>query len=446
MNKFLEWGLPALAVLSGVASLALGSVEGGQLIGLMLCGAFVSASVVARSCRTGVLVTALYAAGAGAYLFSRKLESAAGTEALCNVNATLNCDSVNSSEYSELFGFPIALLGVAFYLGLAVASMLSPAKTTRFFQIVALGGLASVAYSLFLGAVSASMGTFCIMCISMYAANAILLWAGLRGLKVAEMGLFEDLGSLLSSRSVSAIVITFAVVVFGGMQMIQGEKQASGVATLEQGGADKPLPGEALARFYSSPRGPTELDGSEPVYGDPNAPYTVVEWADYGCPHCAAAAKELKHLVDQNPDIQVRFKVYPLTSQCNPAVGRDSGPERCYAAVAADCAGKQGKFWDYQGLVFKNQHYLSLNDLRFMAEQSSLDLAAWDECVQDPSMLDGVLADARAGDAVGVEGTPTMVLQGTHGDSWLLIEGGVRAIERIVESHRAGTTLPAPLR
>jgi protein-disulfide isomerase len=204
-----------------------------------------------------------------------------------------------------------------------------------------------------------------------------------------------------------------------------------------------PNSAEFLAQLISTPRGPIELDGTEAILGLEDAPYLLVEWADYGCPHCARASMELKQLVQEFPQIQVRFKTYPLTSACNPSLDFDGGPERCKAAMTAECAQSQGKFWELQRLLFANQGRFSDDDLAYMAKQVGLDMDGWFACMESQAVVDGILEDARAGSKAGVTGTPAMFLKGTHGDRFVEVVGAGAAL-RLIEVHSNGGMLPEP--
>jgi protein-disulfide isomerase len=220
-----------------------------------------------------------------------------------------------------------------------------------------------------------------------------------------------------------------------------GRISSEGVTDARPGGTDA----GALAEMMGLPGGPIELDGTEQILGDPEAPYLVVEWADYGCPHCAMAAKELKILVQERPDIQVRFKTFPLSGACNPLIERQEGAERCKAAWAAECAGLQGRFWDLQALIFANQTHISDEDLAYMAEQAGLDFPAWEACMQDPSVMEGVVQDAIAGAKAGVQGTPALFLAGVlPGGQFVESCRGPAGVLELVEAHKAGTPLPSP--
>jgi protein-disulfide isomerase len=169
-----------------------------------------------------------------------------------------------------------------------------------------------------------------------------------------------------------------------------------------------------------------------------------VEWADYGCPHCALAAQELPELIKQMPNVQLRFKVFPLSGLCNPALESQEGGERCQAAAAAECARGQDKFYELQHLIFVNQTNLSDSELTFMAKQVGLDMDAWTACFEGQEVWEGIRADAEAGLRAGVMGTPAMFLKGTHGDTFIELHAGAAGAFALIQAQQNGTSLPPP--
>ncbi len=137
------------------------------------------------------------------------------------------------------------------------------------------------------------------------------------------------------------------------------------------------------------------------VYGALDAPVTVVEFGDFECPYCAAAAPVLRTLVDTSDDqVRLVFRHFPLFQP---------HPYALTAALAAEAAGEQGAFWPMHGTLFKHQDRLSDGDLVRYAADLGL----------DTSSIVGAAAQ-RFGDAVerdyaeaadfGVHGTPTVFL------------------------------------
>jgi protein-disulfide isomerase len=436
MEVFLKKGLRVLAALTAVAAVALtvAGPPGYGLVAGVTAALLTCAAVIARSPARGALLTSIVCFASNAYLFSRKWESAKDTDALCNINQVLNCDVVNSSAYSEMFGVPITLFGAAFYAGLAVAS-LAPADRRLYLVTTAFAGL-SLGYSLFLGWVSVQIGAVCVLCISIYVGNVLLLWAGIAGLQSTKGSPQPAPTTLLASGPLPVLAAVFVVVVaLGGFSWRQQRAAAGPTADLDAA---------SLAAYYESPKGPVRLDGTEPILGDPRAPYQVVEWADFGCPHCAHAAKELKALVSEHPDIQLRFRVFPLSSQCNPAMEGDQGADRCLAAAAAECALRQERFWEMSTALFENQGYHAPEDLKFMAQEVGLDVPSWEQCMHDPKVLQGILSDAKAGEEAGITGTPSLFVKGITGEGYVLVNGTASTLDALVGAHRSGTRLLPP--
>jgi len=427
-----------LAVLSGGAALALqGGPPGGTLIAGLLAALFACAAVVASSPRWGILATSALAFGANAYLFSRKLDTASGPSA-CNVGEVLNCDVINTSAASEMFGLPITLFGMGLYLGLGLVTLYDRKATPRIFQVTGLFAALSLAYSAYLGWVSSQLGAFCVVCATIYVSNALLLWAAVKGARAEGRALFDEAGGMFGSTSMLTVIGTFLVVVVLGANSWNRTAGPAGAP----GTASAADPAD-LSRWFTTPAGAVELDGTEPVLGDPSARYTIVEWADFACPHCANASKELERVVQEYP-VKVHFKHFPLTGECNDALSPGNMPERCRAAQAVECAGRQGRFFDMSHLVFKNQGYFADRDLAHMAEQVGLDVSAWSQCMDDPTVLDDVRADAAAGVRAGVRGTPALFLYGTHGSDYIELTWGPTSAVRLIEALESGATLPPP--
>ncbi|MBX2798737.1 MAG: thioredoxin domain-containing protein [Myxococcales bacterium] len=464
-----------VAVLVGVIGFALGDW---RLMAFMLAAAIACGGVVQLDTRWGVLATSVLGLGSSAYLFSRKLESAGGP-ALCNVNDVINCDVVNNSAASEMFGVPIALLGSGFFLGVAIATQVARQPAARLYPtITALAGLGSL-YSLYLAFESSRLGAVCVMCITIYICNGILVWAGLKGMKEVGQVFSEQPEKIPGSSSFITVAATFFIVTLVGLSTWSDTKSATPdlpqiTGTPDPAPAQEPAPAptaapteqaatapapapqpapssavdpamvEKLAGAFTYAQGPVELSGTEAVLGDPNAPYMVVEFADFGCPHCAEASVALKQLVQQVPEVQVRFRPFVLSGACNPALQGQEGVERCRAAMASECANKQGKFWDYSSLVFQGQPDLSDNALLNAAQQTSLDLDAWRACMVDRKTVEAVVEHSLAGARAGVKGTPALFVKGVAGDRWVDVCWGPEAVLALVDLARKGVDLPTP--
>ena len=140
-----------------------------------------------------------------------------------------------------------------------------------------------------------------------------------------------------------------------------------------------------------------------PVRGAPMAPVTIIEFSDFECPHCRAAAPMLHRLVQEfSGRVKLAFLHYPLDGHEN------AGP----AARAAVAAGNQGKFWEMHDLLFENQRALGPEDLESYAERLELDMARFRRDFAAEETQQRVDADKAAGRSVDVQGTPTLFVNG----------------------------------
>lgn len=444
--------LSILAGLLAVAAAILGSQ--GQAIAAFLtaisAGWLACAAVASFDLLAGLGVTALAGGGVSIYLAWSHLTALAGGDSICSIDSTFDCDAVNTSKYSELFGVPLPLYGLGFYLALAALTfsrrMARPGHAGAL-HLVRLGSFFSIGYSVFLFWVSHSMGKWCMFCISLYGINFLLLglsWAAIArrdSLPQAATQTWPTLGKVLSlsgERSLATAlgvgIATFAV----GILVYKGAE--NDVSKGSSSGTDI----SKLADKYSETASKVELDGSEPVFGDPNAPILVVEYADFACPYCAKAGAFMKDLIRRNPKVQLRFKNYPISGNCNRYVDGERHATACPAATAAECAKEQGKYWELSELLFKNQQYQSDTDIEFMARQIGLDMDAFKICQANPGILQGIRNDVEAANKLDVNGTPAFFIRGIVGDDFVEVHARMETVEELINAALTGVPLPPP--
>jgi protein-disulfide isomerase len=146
---------------------------------------------------------------------------------------------------------------------------------------------------------------------------------------------------------------------------------------------------------------PHEVD--EHVLGNPDATVTLLEYGDYECPYCGAAAPVLRRVVEESDgEVRLVFRNFPLPSV---------HPFALTAALAAEAAGAQGAFWPMHELIFRRQDRLDDAALRAYAAELGLDGSrVVGEAAQ--AFADKVEADFAAGLDAGVGGTPTVFIDG----------------------------------
>jgi protein-disulfide isomerase len=140
---------------------------------------------------------------------------------------------------------------------------------------------------------------------------------------------------------------------------------------------------------------PEAVAAGDHVRGHPEAPVVVVEFGDYECPYCAAAAPVLRDLVDGG-GVDLVFRNFPLP---------DVHPYALTAALAAEASAAFGVFWRMHDLLFGHQDRLGDADLHRYADSLGIDGSLVVGDAAQP-FGDKVEADFASGVAAGVRGTP----------------------------------------
>ncbi len=127
-------------------------------------------------------------------------------------------------------------------------------------------------------------------------------------------------------------------------------------------------------------------------------------FTDFQCPACSATHPVLqKVLAEYGAKIRFVVRDFPLTQLHSNAF---------IAAQAADAANAQGKFFEYTELLYKNQDSLDIASLKRFAARSGLNQAQFDADLDSGKYADEVKRDMRDGTEYGIEGTPTIYVNG----------------------------------
>jgi protein-disulfide isomerase len=152
----------------------------------------------------------------------------------------------------------------------------------------------------------------------------------------------------------------------------------------------------------------TGIDEGDWIRGATDAPVTLLEYGDFECRACGAVRPVLHGLLERNARaVRLVYRHFPITT---------IHPHAAMAAEAAECAGAQGKFWLMHDMIFNNQPELEYEDLRWCAEAIGLDVLRFDDEMAAHLYRDEIRRDFRRGVQDGVNGTPTIFIEGHRYD------------------------------
>lgn len=144
--------------------------------------------------------------------------------------------------------------------------------------------------------------------------------------------------------------------------------------------------------------------------GDPNAPVTIIEFADFQCPFCgrffAQTEPQINEQYIQSGKVRLGYFHFAFL-----------GPESNWAAEAAECASDQDKFWEYHDKLYssqsgENQGAFNKDNLKKLAEELKLDTNAFNECLDSGKYTQLVQDDSNFSSSIGVRSTPTFLING----------------------------------
>ena len=177
------------------------------------------------------------------------------------------------------------------------------------------------------------------------------------------------------------------------------------ISRYEQGGSTAQIENLLLDVFseaYNS--SPITFDlKDQPIMGPADAPHTIVEFADFRCPHCRHAFAELVTFVQKRKDVRIVYYYFPLSS---------FGEVSMRAARAAEAARRQGKFWEMAAKIYRYQQALEDSDILGYAQTIGLDIEQFKKDIADADIESSILADRQIGMRLGVSSTPTIYLDG----------------------------------
>jgi protein-disulfide isomerase len=144
-------------------------------------------------------------------------------------------------------------------------------------------------------------------------------------------------------------------------------------------------------------------EAGAPAKGSKNAPVTIIEFSDFQCPFCGRVEPALKEVLKTFGDkVRLVYRQFPL--------GFHANAEK--AGEASLCANDQGKFWEMHDAMFANQHALGVDKLKATAARLGLNTDQFDNCLDSGKYKAQVQKDLAAGMAAGVQGTPTLFING----------------------------------
>lgn len=331
---------------------------------------------------------------------------------LCSISSAINCDAAATSSFAEFAGIPIAIFGGIFTLflfGLVLFIKMDwIEKSTYSLTTLRFMVLTSAITSLIMAIISLTLvKVVCPFCAGTYLFSFLNLFLAWNLFKAPQAKL--DI-SLFFSTYRSYFIFLICIPVFSWLTagVIQDSYGLSEVKRI--------IP-EKVYQWQSSPvYSFNENEGL--IKKGTSSKITIIEFADFKCPHCKVMAQTADLFLKGNPDVTFIYKPYPLDGTCNKALPSKGDGTRCTLAAWALCAEKeQQRGWDMHHWIFEKQEDLmQVTDLKpYLAEiekDLKIDTQKLVACSESNETYELLNRSANEGTAAKVEGTPTVYVNG----------------------------------
>ena len=367
------------------------------------------------------LLCAALGAGTSLYLLvqhTRLKSGIQGGSTLCNLGAYADCNVVNASQYAEVFGIPLAALGVLYFVFLFLLGVAQPPPSRGFRRSqvwVARAATFAVAVDVWLLGVQAfALRSFCLFCCFTYLCTVVHLVGNWIQRDSDSRGWKAFLNAERKVRLPPFVWAgTFVVLLVAAFSMFHYVYSSEGAARA----ANQDQARRVFMETWDQRPGKTiELKSTDPIWGNPDAKVKVVVFSDFECPHCQRAAFALHTaLAPEQNQVQMVFKHFPLDMACNPLLQQPMHANACALAALGYCANQKKKFWDFHDRVFFKLSARDLNgdrDALYNGVKNLFSRRDFDECLRDPAAVESIRADIEQGRQLEVISTPTVFING----------------------------------
>ncbi len=356
--------------------------------------------------------------------------------AVCAPTETVNCDYVLSSRWAKVGPIPISVLGMAYFTALAVWFVVvgAPNYAGRLWHLlplglVGVGGCASVAllYVLIFG-----LPVWCTWCVAAHVANlflfALTVLAWPRRAKVRAVGdevpypSFARGGVVVGASVGMVLLLLTAAHALNASAVARGYQQRYLEVT---NNVDY-----ILWRYRAAKEQDIPITSDDLVIGPDDAPCQLVVFSDFQCAKCRLFHGLIERLREERPEVlRCVFKHYPMSDHCNEHVDQPFHVISCPAAEAAEAVrsvASAEQSYAYYLALYKDMSRLDEAPYAALAEQVGIDPRRFAAALSEHAGHERIKGDIALAHALGVEGTPTVFLNGRLIPNWRIMTFDVK--------------------
>jgi len=353
----------------------------------------------------------------------------------CSINEFIDCDGIAKTTESQFLGVPLAFWGMFLYAFMALMLFVDKLKNVKFlkflevfknpFSYIAALGVISFGISMLLLFVSLfEIKKLCVLCAFTYLLNLLIAMIAAHGIGFKQI--FKDsVTDFVDALKIKSYAIAFAVVALIACAFL-AYTSASYVF------APQVKRIKEFKEFTQAKKNKYAVSGN--LLGAENPTVVVHTYTDYECPMCRAYNIMVHKLAKEFKNVQIVHHNMPLDTSCNKYLRKEFHQGACTMAKYAVAAGKQGKFWDMNNVLFEKQP-TSTKEILGYAEEMKLNVQQLLEDANSIEVLREIQADINEAYGYQINGTPSTVINGkmnmgmkpySEMKEWVISEGGIK--------------------
>lgn len=447
-------------------------------------GSAASSRSVAPAFALGLVGLVIALAGAGMLVLHHF-----GTIELAGCGVGDACDKATKGPMGRILGWPVSFLGLAGFAGLLAAWLACKGRAPAWLGWVA--RLAIAASLIYIGAMLA-LDAMCPYCLTVHAGNLIFLlgveWSRTIPTRsaspAAKTVAAPQMPSLRAAVALGGVALLATVVLAGVNSKSQSAADAKAEAARQAAAAQiaarnaqntaptantTPTPSPTAPTTTTNPPVPDATSAAtapatapatatapttattispdapvvEPVtgrfrFGPDKAKVRIVLFTSYQCPDCFKIDQELMDLMKSVPDLAVSIRYFPLSNKCNPNVPNDPQPNSCWAARAAEAAGRlygRDGFWKMHQWLFARRGSFTDAELDAGLAQLGFDRAKFLPVMTGLDTQQAVTQDIELGVHYGLRQTPMIFINGIELKGWMAPQALTRTINEVLATN-----------
>jgi protein-disulfide isomerase len=356
---------------------------------------------------------------ASLYLIHLDLKVAYGSgDDVCSAVFGTGCEGALMSDWGSVGGMPLAAWGILYFCLLGALGVLGWALGGQFQRETAgaafFVSLAGLAGSLVLAAELLFGDTpFCPFCMVVHGVNLLLPWMLAAAAGSTASALLRRPASAFADDEEAVPRQWKALGHFAALLLcvIAYQQLGNQVNHGSTEGSTQELR-LTVAEFDAEEQHSIAVGPDDALLGRPDAPVKMVIFSDFQCPACRNFAIWSKQLKEElGDDVAFVFKHFPLSTNCNPIMKQDMHPLACPAALGAEAARQQGKFWEYHDAIFE-VGLQNPNQLAQIVQKIGLDPAQVNQLLATQEPAQHLKRDIDLGVQLKIDSTPAVFWNG----------------------------------